>query len=1114
MKKLLITLVVLLLSFLCLKAQNTFLHEKDFLYITKEFGRLDTQRVDLPFGTYYAIQLEKATNHSSIVGQAQLPQISFIIDLPICERFEVEETILEKNTIVLDSNIKIYPKQPSLFKHKETDSFYIDKEYYALNKFDRKQYTTIEQKGIMGGISLGKITITPVRYNPQQNTIEYISKISIKIKFINIDESKQNIIKNKMSRSFREFLSVSTIKSIPFKYQTSNDNIPYSMVIVAPSEYENTLKNFVCWKKQQGFNIIELYTNEIGNTADSIKSYLNNLYNSDTNLCFDYLLICGDVEQIPSFAIHSEENEQEVYYTDLYYAEYTQDSIPDVFYGRMSARDSLELKNILDKTINYESYSFEDDDFLNKALVVAGFENKYNAPKMLDGQNNYIKNYLSPLMDTSIYYHNQSLTNRNNILTELQEGKAWVNYTAHCNYEGWFKPTINTEDISNLANNGKYGLFINNCCLAGKFDETECFTESLLRQYNGGAVASIGASNNTLWEEDYYWSVGFKTPNYTPAYTTNNLGLYDRYFHTHNEPISQQYITTGQMLFAGWLAVMQSSSPYSHYYREIYNLQGDPSLMAYAGKGRKIISDYEKTIPVGTQTITFSTQPNAYVSLSKDNDIVAVNTADSNGQVCLDVSSICDICELKMVISHQFFRPTMDTLFFVAPQEGFITINNLQLINLNNDTATDYIKENTLYSVSFDLKNIGQSLFVFDNNNSIVATFPLLENEGVTLFDSVKNITYLSQGETLHIENTFLFKTPQGLKDKKQIRLNIKINSINQTYKNYVFDFYSKAPDLDLNIMEIVFDENKMRVNAELKNNGQLPSQQGNLFVENLNKVFDIEAMGEKEKREINFTLDRNVFEDTVFLCLTYRAGNYFITKILLLDTKRQIESFEEDSFLIDINNNDSYPWLVDNTTAFYGQKSLRSSHNLPNRANSSFTLNIENVLLDSVSFYVKVSSEENQDVFDFSIDNNLMLSLSGYEDWSYRSFLLQPGQHTLIFNYHKDKMVSVGEDAVWVDNISLPYRSYIGLQEGEKANFDNTIFLSPNPFTDILRIENILPNTTIYIYDNLSNMVYFKKSQEENLKLSLEFLKSGVYHIVFISNEAIYYKGKIIKTN
>lgn len=1112
MKRLFVYLLVFYVFNVCLKAQETFFYEKETLCITKEFGKLDTQRVDFSFGSYYTLQFEEVANYSSIVGQAQLPQITFMVDLPICERFEVEETILEKKTMVLHNNIKIKPKQSSVFKHREDTSFYMDEDYYSLNKFDRNKYTTIEQIGIMGGISLCRITITPVRYNPQQNIIEYVNKISIKINFINIDEAKQTTIKNKMSRSFSEFLSASCIKSFPSKYQTASNNKPYSMVIVAPNEYENTLKDFVIWKKQQGFSITELYTNQIGNSTEDIKTYLSTLYNSDTNRCFDYLLICADVDKVPSFAIYSEENEQGLHYTDLYYADYTQDGIPDVFYGRISARDTLELKNILFKTISYESYSFEDDDFLDKALLVAGFENKYNAPKMLDGQNNYIKNYLSPIMDTSIYYHNQSLSLRNNILTELQEGRAWVNYTAHCNSIGWFKPTISAEDIHNLENNGKYGLFINNCCLAGKFDEQECFTEALLRQYNAGAVAAIGASDNTLWEEDYYWAVGFKSFNYNPYYMANNLGLYDRYFHTHNEPVCQQYVTTGQMLFAGWLAIMQSSSPYSLYYREIYNLQGDPSLMAYAGKGKKIISNYEKNIPVGQQSLTFNTQPNAYVSLTKDSDIIEVATADSNGRVCLDVSSISDVCELKIVISHQFFRPSIDTLYFVAPQDGFIAIKNLRLKNLNNNALTDHLEENTLYSLCFDITNIGQSVFVFDNN-SIVAMFSDMKDEDVVLYDSILQLANLSQGESRHFENVFLFKTPQGLKDKRQIQFQLKINSANQTYNNRVFNFFAKAPKLDLNIEELVFDENKISVGIVLKNKGQLPSQEGNLFVENLNEVFAVAPMNVEETRNISFTVNRDVFGDTINFCLTYRAGNYFVTKILLFDSKRQVESFEEDTFLINIVNDTSYNWFVDKTTAFCGQNSFRSALNLPNRANSSFTLNLENVLLDSISFYVKVSSEENQDVFDFLIDDSLMLSLSGYVDWTYKSFLLNEGHHTLVFNYHKDKMVSVGEDAVWLDNISLPYQTYIGLQQ-EKTTFDTPIIIYPNPFTDVIKIEKMLPDTKVYIYDNLSNMVYFRTIKERYFELNLEFLKNGVYYIVFQNNETVYYKAKIVKTN
>ncbi|MDO5760454.1 MAG: C25 family cysteine peptidase, partial [Bacteroidota bacterium] len=722
MRNLFVLLIVVFLCNLFAKGQDSFLYDNETICITKDFGKLDTLRITSPFGTFYSLHFDKQTAFSSCVGQAKLPQFVLMIDLPTCEDFLIEEKIIEKTTFVLDKDIKIEPKQPSLFKNNEDTSFCVDKSYYSINEFDKKQHTSIKKEGIMGGVLLGKIVISPIRYNPKQNIIEFVNKIEVKIKFLNRDEAKQTTLKRKMSRSFKEFCFAKDIR-LSTKNQTIVDDVPYSMVVVSPIEYKGALEDFLKWKRRQGFNIIPLYTNQIGTTANDIKSYLTSLYNTDTLACFDYLLICGDVEQVPSFEVYSVENEQGIHCTDLYYADYTQDSLPDVFYGRISARDSLELKNILDKTIIYESYAFENDDFLDKSLIVAGYENKFNAPKLIDGQNNYIKTYLSPLMDTSIYYHNQSLEHRDNILNEIQEGKAWVNYTAHCSYNGWYNPTITTEEINNLSNIGKYGLFINNCCLSGKFNEQECFTESLLRQVNGGAVASIGASDNTLWEEDYYWSVGYKSFSYTPVYNANSLGLYDKYFHTHNEPAYQHSTTVGQMLFDGWLAVMQSCSQYSAYYREIYNLQGDPSLMAYAGKGRQIVSDYEKNIPVGTQTITFNTQPNAYVCLSNDNNIISVSTANNNGEVVLDVSSVDNLCSVYLVISHQFFKPSIDTLFFVAPQEGFASINNISLTRINTNSEVDYLEENTTYAISFDLKNIGLSSLLFDHK-SIEASFP------------------------------------------------------------------------------------------------------------------------------------------------------------------------------------------------------------------------------------------------------------------------------------------------------------------------------------------------------------------------------------------------------
>ena len=111
-------------------------------------------------------------------------------------------------------------------------------------------------------------------------------------------------------------------------------------------------------------------------------------------------------------------------------------------------------------------------------------------------------------------------------------------------------------------------------CLS-KFDESECFGEAVLRKGNfSGAVGYIGGSNSTYWNEDYYWAVGLRSignSGTVPNYDVNNLGAYDRLFHTHNEPYADWYITNASMMMAGNMAVHSSSSSLKTYYWEIYH---------------------------------------------------------------------------------------------------------------------------------------------------------------------------------------------------------------------------------------------------------------------------------------------------------------------------------------------------------------------------------------------------------------------------------------------------------------------------------------------------------------------------------------------------------------
>ena len=87
-------------------------------------------------------------------------------------------------------------------------------------------------------------------------------------------------------------------------------------------------------KQKKGFQIIEAYTNDpnVGTTTSSIKSYVQSLYNSATvnDPAPTYLLIVGDIAQIPSFSGNSGSH-----VSDLFYREFdgNGDFYPEMYYG-------------------------------------------------------------------------------------------------------------------------------------------------------------------------------------------------------------------------------------------------------------------------------------------------------------------------------------------------------------------------------------------------------------------------------------------------------------------------------------------------------------------------------------------------------------------------------------------------------------------------------------------------------------------------------------------------------------------------------------------------------------------------------------------------------------
>ena len=200
-----------------------------------------------------------------------------------------------------------------------------------------------------------------------------------------------------------------------------------------------------------------------------------------------YILLVGDVNEIPSFS-----GTQGNHVSDLYYAEYdgNGDFYADVYYGRFSSSNPQEIQHMVSKTIDYEMFNFQDPSFLADAVMISGVDAAM-APTYGNGQINYANQYYtnsSNGINAHTYLYPASGSSASQILSDINNGCGIANYTAHGYSQGWADPGFTCTDVQNMTNFGKLPLMIGNCCQSNKFDDPECFGEALLRVSNKGCL--------------------------------------------------------------------------------------------------------------------------------------------------------------------------------------------------------------------------------------------------------------------------------------------------------------------------------------------------------------------------------------------------------------------------------------------------------------------------------------------------------------------------------------------------------------------------------------------------------------------------------------------------
>lgn len=739
------------------------------------------------------------------IGKPALPLLSKLIEVPIGSEVQLKLVSYTKEVIKLhdyDINNLIIPAQRSLTKSEDPDKidFQVDENIYSKNEFFKNEIIRFEESGIMRDTRLGTLIVSPISYNPVKNEIEILNDLVIEIEF------KTSISENVSPKSItNSALFESIYRENVLNYSASKELIsstPITYVIVSDPMFKETLQPLIDWKIKKGFHVIETYIdNEVlENNTTSIKNYLKNLYENPAEGLNppSFVLLVGDVAQVPTF-----NGLTDTHPTDLYYFEYTDDNLPEVFYGRMSATTVEQLEPQIEKTLQVEQYTMPNTSYLNNVVLVAGVDAEYattHGNGFINYANQYYINEENGLTSKS-YLYPESGSSDAQVRSDISSGVALANYTAHCSESGWADPTFSISHIAEMTNKDMYPLIIGNCCLSSRFNTT-CFAEEITRAKDKGAVGYIGASNSSLWDEDYYWGVGLTSNISTnPTYEGSGLGAYDRFFHNNGETQDEWYITQAQMIVAGNLAVEASTSGNKAYYWEIYHLMGDPSLIPYITVPDAMTVTHPTILPVGSTTVTVYAEENALVAISTMNGdkrvLLDSKRVSSTGNVVLnfDALTIPGANLLDIVVTKQNRQPYSTKLTVIAPDGPYVILDTVSVNDAsgNNNNLADY-GENV--NLDLRLKNLGVA--TANNVNLSISTndqlVTLTNNTNYAIGTILVNATTTSTG-------AFNLSIPGKFEDQYKVAFDVSITGADKadyTWESQSFELILNAPVLEI----------------------------------------------------------------------------------------------------------------------------------------------------------------------------------------------------------------------------------------------------------------------------------------------------------------------------
>ena len=956
------------------------------------------------------------------------------------------------------------------------------------------------------------VKVYPFDYNPSAQSLKVYSSMTVRVRF---NGGRVVTTAKKNNRTFdavyrEQFLNYNynSLRSTPV---TDEGEI----LIIAPENFVPAMQPYADWKIRNGYptEIVPLAT--AGNNATAIKDFISTYYN-EHNLAF--VIIVGDNAQFPTPTVSG--NKSDNYFTEIA----GNDSYPDIILGKISAENISQVETQVQRFIEYE----QNPPALEHFPVFMGIASNQGPGDNNEYDYQHIRNIDNKLQGytyTSGYElfegSQGGLDASGNptatmVTTAVNSGLGIISYCGHGAEQQWVTTGFNNSNVNALTNVGKLPFILSVACVNGEYHTGTCFAEAWLRATHEGqptgAAGMLASTINQPWN--------------SPMCAQDRM--IDLLIGTTP---GSQYFTYGGMIFNGLIHMLDVYNDVEVF--RTWILFGDPTLLMRTAVPAQLEVSHNEIVPSGVPSITISSPvENARIAVTYGTEIIAVGNIQ-NGEYTLTFNqTFLPVDTLHVLATAPNYLPYEGIITFIPNEGPYVIIGDLSLTDLDvpfvNNRHNDLPEFGKTMLVTPQIINIGSATA---SNFSINFSS---EDEYITLNSSLAVAT-LAADDTLSTPASFMFSISDIVPANHNAVIKVEIILDNDTLvQNKTMKLY--APTLTITSMSI--DDAAMgngdhrvdygetfKCTVTIANTGNMPIVGGTFFVDNIGDEIFLQdsnmpfpAINVNGTTTVTFeaTADSSIQEPTVAYLRSSLWVNYFFAE---KNFPVKIGQIAEDWETGDFNhlnwvNTSAVPWTIVTTNPYEGTYCAKSGA-IGNSAQTRLTITDTATVNDSISFYYKVSSEENYDKLTFKIDGQTKDEWSGNIGWTRAVYPVEAGVHTYQWTYSKDNYYSQGHDCAYLDAIEFPCGKV-----NHPVNVDEftltagSLQVWPNPATDYVHVVtgNEGEACTYRFYDLNGRLLQGGRLTGNDTEINVSSYTSGTYILQVEDESHRLQTAKIVK--